>query len=200
MPFCSHTCIYCSPHKPSCVNGCVLLLQVQVKERIQTRHWAGVFVRLSANEQFLILSFLAHQLFCCSVHFSFQLSSVGLYWQWPFCLFVSYKTLHIILKAPRLNIVCVIKKTLLFLAFIQFGQSSTESLWHGSAPLCIVRHCSEVAILRGRRLILVWDGACALCRAASSQMRKSNRLMREITKSKTVMWCFIYMSHIAVFH
>lgn len=96
------------------------------------------------------------------------------------------QTFNIILKARRLKVIfSVWWKGPLYLALIRFVQSSIKSVWHSSAPLCIVRLCSKAVILEDNSLILVWYRPCALCRQVNYQMKKQLTLIIQIAWVKT---------------
>lgn len=129
------------------------------------------FVKLTV---FLFASARHVSVFCFSVRRSSRRSSDG---RW-LC-----QTFNIILKTLRWKVIFpgVCWKGPLSPAFIRFGQASIKSVWHSSAPLCIVRLRSEAVMLEDGGLILARYRPCAaLCRQVNCQMKEWLTLIIQI--------------------
>lgn len=103
--------------------------------------------------------------FCFSVCHSLCRTSDG---QW-FC-----QTFNIILKALGWKLIFsgVMKRpACLWLLSDQAG-ALIKSMWHSSAPLCIVQLRSEAGMLEDSGLNLVWRYPCAPCRQVNCQTNK----------------------------
>lgn len=108
--------------------------------------------------------------------------------QW-FC-----QTCNIIHKALRWKVIFSgwDEKAPLSLAFIRFRPGSIKSVWHSSAPLCIVQLRSVVVIPGSRRLILVRHRPCPRCRRVNGSrwFHKKTLCVNKKAPGSSNIWLF----------